>query len=845
MYLSVEDQQAFRALLPDFSLLLPALPELPAIITELLHEGRSPQLAALRAAGLAAARRSLLVRALADLRGASLRKGHYGLAGNILEYLADLLQGTVTLETSDLVKLFDEAGIHGDGPRASDFQGQTTISFYFFWVAQTEKLGLTALLPPALTGRLQQLVAATDGVSLGAYYAKELGRLRTRTLAVLSQHSPDGLPVVRFDGGDAFGHNLNEFVASLLPAEARTRPWLHLLQALAKATSSRPSAKLEKELAAATAALGAAEVREQGRAWLALLAYLPLADFRHNGAAAWAHQSYLLEANQPAAKGLVWALAPLADAPLLQQFADLAWRGLRKRPGSGPLAVSLGNAALQALGQSDLPGVAHLARLRPLMAQDNTKTLIDGLLAKASAALGISAAELEDLSVPDYDLRAGRAVFAVGDYLATLALAGPKLEVQWSKAGKALKTTPAALKATHPNELRILKATQAQAQHTYTTQRDRLDRSFVAGRRLPWAQFAQNYLAHGLLGPLARPLIWRLHHPDGTHHDMLWLAESWHDAHGQPLPAPPTDADEVQLWHPVLAPTAEVLAWRELLETKQLRQPLKQAFREVYLLTPPEERTRTYSNRMAAHLLRQHQFSALARGRGWHYRLLGAYDKGYDTDSTTLDLPAHGLQAQFWVSEVSADKAWNGAGIWNYITTDQVRFERAGVAVPLPEVPPLVFSEVMRDVDLFVGVASVGNDPNWRDNGGLPAHYRNHWENYSFGELSEVAKTRKLALERLVPRLKIGKVSELSGRFLVVRGQLRTYKIHLGSGNILMEPNDQYLCIVPDRAGKEASTAGVFLPFEGDAVLSIILSKALLLMDDDQITDETIVRQIR
>ena len=32
--------------------------------------------------------------------------------------------------------------------------------------------------------------------------------------------------------------------------------------------------------------------------------------------------------------------------------------------------------------------------------------------------------------------------------------------------------------------------------------------------------------------------------------------------------------------------------------------------------------------------------------------------------------------------------------------------------VPLEEVPPLVLSEVMRDADLFVGVASVGNDPN-------------------------------------------------------------------------------------------------------------------------------------
>ena len=70
----------------------------------------------------------------------------------------------------------------------------------------------------------------------------------------------------------------------------------------------------------------------------------------------------------------------------------------------------------------------------------------------------------------------------------------------------------------------------------------------------------------------------------------------------------------------------------------------------------------------------------------------------------------------------------------------------------------------------------------------------------------------------------------MSERFLVVRGGLRTYKIHLGSGNILMSPNDQYLCIVPKQtvAGGER----VLLPFEGDSTLSIILSKAFLLADD-------------
>ena len=78
----------------------------------------------------------------------------------------------------------------------------------------------------------------------------------------------------------------------------------------------------------------------------------------------------------------------------------------------------------------------------------------------------------------------------------------------------------------------------------------------------------------------------------------------------------------------------------------------------------------------------------------------------------------------------------------------------------------------------------------------------------------------------------------------MVKGKLRTYKIHIGSTNILMEPNDQYLCSVPDRSQKN-HTENLFLPFEGDNGLSIILSKAFLLADDERITDSTITSQIK
>lgn len=209
-------------------------------------------------------------------------------------------------------------------------------------------------------------------------------------------------------------------------------------------------------------------------------------------------------------------------------------------------------------------------------------------------------------------------------------------------------------------------------------------------------------------------------------------------------------------------------------------------------------------------------------------------------------MPRWDLAIEFWVESAGGREDTSDMGIFLNLSTDQVRFcEPTGTPRLLSEVPALVFSEVMRDVDLFVGVCSIGNDPAWQDRG-EGGQFGGYWQSYSFGDLSIAAKTRREVLERLLPRLKIANVCTLQEKFLVVRGLLRTYKIHLGSSNILMEPNDQYLCIVPDRSrSNSSSNERFFLPFEGDNTLAVILSKAFLLAEDSKIKDQSILRQIK
>jgi hypothetical protein len=397
-------------------------------------------------------------------------------------------------------------------------------------------------------------------------------------------------------------------------------------------------------------------------------------------------------------------------------------------------------------------------------------------------------------------------------------------------------------------------------------QRDRIDNLFLLQKRWTYDAWLSCYLNHPLVGTIARRLIWRFSKDDKAT-SAIWFGGQIIDMDGEPVNWL-DDTTTVELWHPIHAQTDAVLGWRRFLMEHEIRQPFKQAYREIYLLTDPERNTHIYSNRYAAHILRQHQFNSLCAAKGWKNSLRLMVDDTYPP--ATKWLPQWGLRAEYWVEGIGDQFGTdtNETGTYLYVTTDQVRFYRIGALenrahaggggysalrwngignvqpVPLEEIPSLVFSEIMRDVDMFVGVASVGNDPTWMDGGG-EVRYQDYWHSYSFGELTESSKTRKQLLEALVPRLKIAGRCHLTDKFLVVRGDIRTYKIHLGSGNILMEPNDQYLCIVPSRQKRETGQDKLFIPFEGDQTLAIILSKAFLLAEDTKITDPTITRQIK
>lgn len=765
-----------------------------------------------------------------------------------LSYVRLLFRSKLILEDVDAAKIGDAFVQNSSAASSIMYSGimQWPVNHFINQLSSQKKSQPISFELATMLQALKKKILDVQGV----YEEKERLKLIDKIDGLLFLNGADNgsIKSAKFLGNDELALFANPMIEAM--PEAEKLQWYVLLPKAQKVSGSKPSGKYLDETKAIIKEMGVEKFKKTLHEWMQFLVDLKEKEQTHfhdygNGAGREYNSiDYLTSVNQEAMKGLVWICSHFHDNTTIQTIAALAERTYRKIPGKGPAAASLGNACLYTLYKSKgLDGIGQLSRLKLRIKQASTQAAIDKYLQAAAEEQGVTVSEIEDMAVDDCGLENGSRSWMMDDYKAELIITGiGKTETKWYKPDGALqKSVPAVVKEKHAAKLKKIKDSAKQVEQSLVAQRDRIDRMFRDDRKISKENFEQYYLNHGLVSYIARRIIWNFHLADKTI-SAIYLNNYWVNQQNEIVEI--ENAATIALWHPVQATVEEIKTWREFLIFHQLQQPLKQAFREVYLLTEAEFNTRSYSNRMAAHLLRQHQFNSLAKTRGWRYSLMGAFDNGINNDKATLTLTEHNLRAEYWITEVNADGAMNDTGIWDYVSTDQVRFVNTttDATVDLVAIAPLIFSEVLRDVDLFVGVASVGNDPAWQDGGGLPA-YRDYWTSYSFGELGEVAKNRKEILSGLVPRLKIKNVATIKDRFLVVTGKLRTYKIHLGSTNILMEPNDQYLCIVADRSQKN-HTENLFLPFEGDNGLSIILSKAFLLAEDDKITDTTITSQI-
>jgi hypothetical protein len=277
-----------------------------------------------------------------------------------------------------------------------------------------------------------------------------------------------------------------------------------------------------------------------------------------------------------------------------------------------------------------------------------------------------------------------------------------------------------------------------------------------------------------------------------------------------------TDGDQhyaiqqsLRLVHPHDLLTLGVLSyWQQQIVHQQRVQPFKQVFRELYLLTPAEQETKTYTNRFNHCQVDGAIAYRLLQSRGWSQGELMAVKKW----------SVHSLQAHWEFPDIRYYMAAN-----EKLMSGRLAFFPQGdyqsEAVPLNKICPIIFSETLRDADLVVSVAK-------------------HYDSSGFWS-NEVQAHRISVAKHIAENLGISTL-RFDDKYVIVTGEWNEYRIHLGTANAYL--GGQHLCISADFIKGEKA---IYLPFaDRDTTTSEIIAKILLLKNDSKIKDTTILAQI-
>ncbi len=373
-------------------------------------------------------------------------------------------------------------------------------------------------------------------------------------------------------------------------------------------------------------------------------------------------------------------------------------------------------------------------------------------------------------------------------------------QVAIQKDGKPMKTLP---KTLSKNEHYLaLKDAAKELKEQKRRAKESLERAMMECSCFG-ARELQNIWENPVLAPLVKALVWT----DGESIGFLQPQEG--SLALVALDGSRSFGESLRIAHPHDLKTAGLWAeYMKLLYENRLVQPFKQVFREYYPLTEDERQECTLSRRYAGHQVQPQRTVALLKSRGW-----------------TVDYE-EGLQKVFYrenlIVRMFAMADWFTPGEIEAPTLETVAFfdRKTGVNVPLEEVPPILFSETMRDLDLVVSVAHVGGvDP----------------------EASHSTVEMRAAIARELCRmLGLSNISWTPSH-AKIQGALASYSVHLGSG-VVHAQGVGMVSILPVHS---QARGRIFLPFaDDDPKTAEVMSKLLLLCEDKKIKDPSILRQI-
>lgn len=248
--------------------------------------------------------------------------------------------------------------------------------------------------------------------------------------------------------------------------------------------------------------------------------------------------------------------------------------------------------------------------------------------------------------------------------------------------------------------------------------------------------------------------------------------------------------------------------YQKLLFEKQQKQPFKQVFRELYVKLT-EELEKEESMLFSGNQIQPQKTVGVLRGRRW----VADYDDGLQKIYYKENIVARIYAMADWFSPSDIEAP----------TLEWVVFldRKTGKPLKIKEIPDIIYSEVMRDVDLAVSVAHAGGvDPE---------------TSHSTIEMRRAIVECNLALFGI-------KNVRLEGNFAMIHGKLGEYTVHLGSG-VVRQTGNAMLFVIPVHSQHRGR---IFLPFvDDDPKTAEIMSKILLFAEDTKIKDPHILEQIR
>ena len=438
-----------------------------------------------------------------------------------------------------------------------------------------------------------------DGLDRFNYYDElKTARYRARLVALLQASGAEIDPWL-VNEGDAWGRMVRPYVLSA------SRSLAPFLTHLSTGDGVVPPAKWRARLRELLELDGARELtRELVAAAIAAPKQAPPRVVRDEGRTIALDDAGIQSRNALVLRGSLWAAGELREswvAPLLGEIG--VYYGTS---GFGNIARDerIANSAAAVLATLDDPSAfVALGRMKAKVTNRNVTKQVAKALDVAAERNGVSSSELLELAVPTLGLDGDRRrQDSEGGWTAVVGVDdGAVTTLTWQAAdGRVSSRPPKALTESEPDFVRRSKDAEKEVQKGLALERGRVEDLLAEEREWPIAVWRERYLQHPVTSVFARRMIWSFL-DRGSIVTGIPLADEPIGVDGEPLTV--GDDARVRLWHPIHATEDAIAAWRTFLVERSVRQPFKQAFREVYRLTPAEEETGVYSNRFAGHIL--------------------------------------------------------------------------------------------------------------------------------------------------------------------------------------------------------------------------------------------------